>query len=249
MEMNSRVLATVGVVAAGAVALASPGMTTRGSLALAAGAAAIVSTLTLLRDTETDDEYKDDSVTTASTQPSGRKRNWTKAEATSTSTVLVRDDEAKLSKDNQVLLRLVGHQSKASLDNFFGIIVDISEADAAVSVSTNPDSKSMPNLEGKTVFVCGDLASTDTITVTSGTEKCTLANCLGSADSVKVVEEFSRGKFELPNAHEIRLGQVPLDVYGVGVLYPRFFDTREQYFNRITVSQRLATLVLVPYLL
>lgn len=98
-----------------------------------------------------------------------------------------------------------------TIRNFHGLVLSLDDFLA------NP-----PGLSRKTVYLCGDLS------IITGHE-------FDAAARVLVVRDLSYGYDEEPDrpCRLVDLGQVPVDVHGVGVYYRRFFDPASDHFTRI----------------
>lgn len=104
----------------------------------------------------------------------------------------------------------------ASARDFFGQVVT-----AADLRSGSPD------LSGKTVYLCGEVAVAD--------------RDLATAARVFVVREPAGGDPGAPRA-SVGRGRVPASVHGVGVYYRRFFDPAAGYFDRICTEHAFQSL-------
>lgn len=107
------------------------------------------------------------------------------------------------------------------IDDFCGSVV------AADALSSDPSS-----VAGKTVYLCGDLASVRGLD-------------LSAAARVFVVGALSHGH-GAHGAHarwpQLSPGQLPMRVHGVGVYYRRFFDPGCEYFSRICAEHTFQSL-------
>ena len=86
---------------------------------------------------------------------------------------------------------------------------------------------SPPSFHGKTVYLCGDINNAH------GLE-------LEAAKRVFVVENLSCG-----DSHTwpvVGIGRVPIQMHGMGVFYPQFFDSTQNFFERICVEHEFQSL-------
>ena len=124
--------------------------------------------------------------------------------------------EARIARQNNILLVLSPLDDDSWSDGFLGSVIDVSSVD---SVCFNR----------KNVYLCGDLS-----------------NCreldLSLAKQVRIVDEHSHGTANEENWPHVNVGQLPTSVHGVGILYKRFFDPAENYFQRICEEHEFQTL-------
>ena len=119
--------------------------------------------------------------------------------------------EACLNPSNFILLILSDSPGVEELANdFFG------------SVTSNP--LHLPSLPGKTLYLCGDIASAEPLD-------------LHASSRVFIIKELSCGYDDNAPPHPVvRLGRVPISVQGVGVLFREFFDPSVDHFNQISTD-------------
>ncbi len=120
--------------------------------------------------------------------------------------------EAQLVTTNNVLLALPGVDDERLLAEFCGVVVHVRD-------SAEP----LPELRGRTVYLCGDLEEGRALE-------------LDAAARVLVIRDRSRGGAgweRRDDVTRIESGRVPLLVHGVGVLYRRFFDPAIDHFHEI----------------
>ncbi|MEM9539596.1 MAG: hypothetical protein AAGA60_08795 [Cyanobacteria bacterium P01_E01_bin.42] len=118
--------------------------------------------------------------------------------------------EARLVDGNNLLIVLSALDESAIAD-FFGF-----------SLSGDRLASGLPDLTGKTVYLCGDISKADRYN-------------FNAAERVFVIRDLARGYNEDENKTWtlIDSGQIPILAHGVGVYYRRFFDPGWDYFNRI----------------
>ncbi len=119
--------------------------------------------------------------------------------------------EARLVTTNNVLLALPGAGDHGLCEEFCGAVVSVDAGGP------------LPELRGKTVYLCGDL-------------EVARAFDLRAASRVFVIRELARGGDAWVGREDvsfIELGRVPISVHGVGVLYRRFFDPALDHFQQI----------------
>ena len=119
------------------------------------------------------------------------------------------NNDSKLCNSNTVLVTLsVSDEINELCGQFFGLVVD--------------DVSRLPDLQGKIVYVCGDMTKAAAIDV-------------NSAKQVYVIQQLSSDYCEsiLSNCPLIDIGQVPINVHDVGVYYRRLFSTDADYFSSI----------------
>ena len=129
--------------------------------------------------------------------------------------------EATIVQTTNVLLVLGELRDAQLARDFCGTVV----------TATEP-SPTPPDLAGKTVYLCGDLArATD------------VSGPLASAERVLVVHDLSQNIDEADVSWSVvSRGRVPLLVHGVGVFYRRFFDPAGGYFERIRTEHEFQSL-------
>ena len=124
--------------------------------------------------------------------------------------------EARIHKNKNVLVVLSEAAESRIFENFLGQVVFV-----------NKSSLNLPDLTGKRLYLCGDISVTRDLD-------------LQVADSVCVIDELSQNnnnKYKRVNS-----GQVPVDIHGVGVFYPRYFDSEQNYFERISQEHKFQNL-------
>ena len=124
--------------------------------------------------------------------------------------------EARIHKNKNVLVVLSEAAESKIFENFLGQVVFV-----------NKSSLNLPDLTGKRLYLCGDISVTRDLD-------------LQVADSVCVIDELSQNnnnKYKRVNS-----GQVPVDIHGVGVFYPRYFDSEQNYFERISQEHKFQNL-------
>ena len=116
--------------------------------------------------------------------------------------------EARVVDTRQVLILLSPGDDAPSLDDFAGTVV------------TSPSPEEL-DVAGKAVYLCGDVARAADLD-------------LSAASRVRVIREGSYGDVADDLAWPVvSLGQVPINVHGLGVYYRRFFDPEIDYVERI----------------
>uniref|UniRef100_A0A0G4I9I8 Fe2OG dioxygenase domain-containing protein n=1 Tax=Chromera velia CCMP2878 TaxID=1169474 RepID=A0A0G4I9I8_9ALVE len=123
------------------------------------------------------------------------------------------DGECKLLENGNVLL-ILSKQERLE-GGLLGEIV----SDFCGAVVFDPSNADLPDLHGKTVYLCGDLSKASDLNLTP-------------ASRVFVVKECSDG-IEESKWPSIDAGRVPILVHGVGVYYRHFFDSSFDWFNQI----------------
>lgn len=112
---------------------------------------------------------------------------------------------------NTILLVLSKLEDEQPVEGFCGTVIYVDDG-----------SSGLPSLSSKTVYLCGDIANADK-----------LENELQAARRVFVIRELSHNLDARVAWPIVDVGQLPILVHGVGVLYRRFFDPALDYFNRI----------------
>lgn len=117
--------------------------------------------------------------------------------------------EARIVDTRQVLIVLSPRGDERPLDGFAGAVV----ADPSAGV---------PDLAGKAVYLCGDVAKAAALD-------------LSAASRVLVIREGAHGDAaeDLAPWPVVGLGRVPLRVHGLGVYYRCFFESAFDYVERI----------------
>lgn len=92
-------------------------------------------------------------------------------------------------------------------------------------------SSGLPDLSGKTVYLCGDLSRIG-------------GHDLDAAARVLVLRELSHGHDEGEGKGWtlVDVGRVPISVHGLGVYYRRFFDPSGDHFHRICAEHAFQSL-------
>ena len=133
--------------------------------------------------------------------------------------------EAEIAAKDNLLVTLSPIDAEELKKNFLG------------SVWRSNDSE-IPSLTDKTIYLAGDLDRVGNLD-------------LSKARSVFAIEELCENKTEINLQTEIqsgllieciRIGQVPLSVHGMGILYRAFFDPNIDYFNRIRSEHEFQSL-------
>jgi len=126
--------------------------------------------------------------------------------------------ESRIAKANAILLVLSKVQDGA-----------LAELAAQFCGTVVADVSRLPDLAGKTVYLCGDVAKA------SGLE-------LSAAERVYVIRELSHGYDGIVAWPVVGLGRVPILVHGVGVYCRRFFDMDVDCFGWIRGEHAFQTL-------
>jgi hypothetical protein len=137
--------------------------------------------------------------------------------------------EARIARENQVLLALSPLEDEGVRREFGGVVVAFQEG-AAV----------LPELVGKSVYVCGGLSRLQGLVPED-------ARRLGEAKRVMVVEGLSDVErpydARVPEGWEVvERARLPVSVHGLGVYYRRFFEVGVDYFGRICAEHRFQSL-------
>lgn len=116
--------------------------------------------------------------------------------------------EARLLESSYVLISLNNPDGAPPVEGFFG------------AVCTDP--AELPELAGKTVYLCGDLSGVAALD-------------LSRAARVRVIRGHARGDEDGGDGAwpRVDLAELPLRVHGVGVLFRRFFDPEGDFFHRV----------------
>jgi hypothetical protein len=133
--------------------------------------------------------------------------------------MLTADTEACIVETNTILLVLSKLDDEALVEGFCGTVITVSDRACA-----------LPSLSNKTVYLCGDIAKAGS-----------LALELQAAKRVFVIRELSHQHDSVPWP-VVDVGQLPILVHGVGVLYRRFFEPALDYFNRIRAEHEFQSL-------
>lgn len=128
--------------------------------------------------------------------------------------------EARLLETNNILITL-NDLEESSIQDFFGSVVSVQDS-----------AQDLPDLNHKTVYLCGDLTQLTQFTQLD----------LRSAERIFVIRELSQGVIDSENMQSVGLGQVPLRVHGVGVFYRRFFEPGIDYFKQISTEHSFQSL-------
>lgn len=127
--------------------------------------------------------------------------------------------EARICESNNALLLLPPLYKERTFEDFCGIVLRVDE-----SLSD------LPNLSGKTVYVCGDMSRAFKLD-------------LSCADRVFMIRDLSYGYSDLSsNCSLVDEGQLPILIHGVGVYYRRFFNPDVNYFERISTEHAFQSL-------
>ena len=126
-------------------------------------------------------------------------------------------NEARITEANNILIVLSPLEGASLLGDFCGATLTAEEVAAQ-----------RPDLAGKTVYLCGDLARADALP-------------LAGAERVRVIEGLASGEGS-PDWAVVGAGEVPLRVHGVGVLYRRFFDPGGDHFRRVCAEHAFQSL-------
>jgi hypothetical protein len=124
--------------------------------------------------------------------------------------------DARIVDTGNVLLAPSALVDEGGISGFCGSVITTDELPAG-----------LPNLAGKTVYLCGDVSDVD-------------AHDLAAAERLFVVRELSRGHRDAWTP--VGLGRVPVLVHGLGVLYRRFFDQDVDHFGRICAEHEFQPL-------
>jgi hypothetical protein len=133
----------------------------------------------------------------------------------------LQETEARILNTNNILVASSALKNEGLIRDFFGSVIIIDDL-----------SSRLPNLSQKTVYLCGDLSSIN-------------SHDLNGADRIFVIRELSQGYNENNDGKTwttVDLGQVPLDLHGLGVYYRRFFDLGFDPFKRICTEHRFQSL-------
>jgi hypothetical protein len=128
------------------------------------------------------------------------------------------DTEARIVKTNTILLVLSKLENEEMVKDFCGTVIAVN------------DLSRLPSFAKKTVYLCGDIA-----------KAVSLESELNAAKRVFVIRELSR-HHDSVSWSVVDVGQVPILVHDVGVLYRRFFDPALDYFNRIRTEHAFQSL-------
>ncbi len=121
-------------------------------------------------------------------------------------------DDAVLTVEKMVFLVLGQSAATRLPEDFCGTRIQVKE----------PGGQVLPDLSHKTVYLCGDISMAANLDLTT-------------CARVLVVREHSFGFTEAdPPWPIIAVGCVPRRIHGLGVLYCRYFDPEQDYFQRIT---------------
>ena len=83
-------------------------------------------------------------------------------------------------------------------------------------------------LENVNVYICGDVHNI-------------FDNAYNNSENIKVITDFSTN-YEGLDLEHVTSGQVPLNIHGVGVFYPQFFNDSVDYFKSIESAHQFQTL-------
>lgn len=126
--------------------------------------------------------------------------------------------EARIRELNNILVVLSKLEDESLISDFWGSKIIASDI-----------SSTLPSFAQKTVYLCGDISRA------TGLD-------LRAAARVHVIRELSHGYEDDETCSLVGLGQVPLLVHGVGVLYRRYFDRGVNYFDRISTEHTFQSL-------
>lgn len=131
--------------------------------------------------------------------------------------VLIESHAAELQKNN-ILLIFSEVKDKRLLNEFYG---------AVLTLGAGVDK--LPELSGKNVYICGDVSRLD------GKE-------LIHAHRVLVIRELAENYVDNGHWTLIDLGQVPVDVCGMGVFYRCYFKSQENFYNSLIQEHEFQSL-------
>jgi hypothetical protein len=103
-------------------------------------------------------------------------------------------------------------------NNFCGKLINVSEFD-------------LTRCKGSSVYLCGDIQA--------------MTDCIDFEDirSVNVIRELSTNYDSIDQDHQlITLGEIPIDVFGVGILFKKLFSSAKNYYSDITTEHEFQTL-------
>ncbi|MFI8326769.1 hypothetical protein [Streptomyces sp. NPDC085529] len=128
--------------------------------------------------------------------------------------------EARIEDADSILVAPPALHGTAAIGDFFGTVITPEELASGTL-----------DLARRTVYLCGDIADYD-------------GSRLDSAARVFVVQELAHGHRRDEGAPwpVVGLGRVPVRVHGVGVYYPRFFESGADHFARISAEHTFQTL-------
>lgn len=150
-------------------------------------------------------------------KPTSRQRERMAYELMTT----VERTEARILRANNILIVPPALEGDGLSRNFCGSVI-----------TTDDLSSGLPDVSGKTVYLCGDVSEIS-------------RHSLDSAERVFLIRELSQGYDEENdgrNGTPVDVGRVPVNVHGVGVYYRRFFAPDSDHFNRIRAEHTFQSL-------
>lgn len=129
---------------------------------------------------------------------------------------VIEHKEAKTHKQNNVLIVLSKLNEITLIQEFYGEVVYFEGSSA-----------NLPKLDNKSVYLCGDISQAENLDLKTA----------GRVQVVEVLSQSHGNEYEL-----VKAGQVPIDVYGLGVLYREYFDDNLNYFKRISQEHEFQSL-------
>lgn len=128
---------------------------------------------------------------------------------------MLETNEVRIAAENNLLITLSPLDAEELTKHFLG--------------SIHRSNSQLPSCDQKTVYLAGDFSRSMPLD-------------LSAAKRVFVIDELSENVPVHSTWDSIRLGQVPLSVHGMGVLYPEFFDPEIDYFQRIQTEHEFQSL-------